>query len=225
MSNIRFEGALWYAPIQKLSCTIVGVGATGSYLAMLLGRAGVKMMNLIDPDYLEAHNLASQLYPMQDLNLSKVAACKKMLTNYTDVYTIKTSEYRIEVVPHLLNSNIITSTLDSMSGRKFCFEGFKASNSAKIFLDSRIGAEYYEVYCVTKDNPSSIEKYEATLFSDEQGNTGACNYQQSSHSANMAACEMVKFVTNYLINQAMEETEHPWKISHDFRTNNYQIFE
>lgn len=224
----RFEGAVWYSKIQQISTTIVGLGATGSWASILLARAGVQKLNLVDPDHYEIHNLGSQLAGFQDIGVSKVQAASEKLATFTSLQRIQTYKQTIENVDALLqdyHAKVVISALDSMSGRKFIFEKMlENTNKKQLLLDSRIGAEYYEIYCIPMDNQQYIDQYRETLFSDEQGNVGACNYQQSSHSACMAACEMVKLVTNWITNEIMEDTDIPYKITHDLRTNSYGVY-
>tara|TARA_R110000868_G_scaffold383163_2_gene649948 strand:+ start:231 stop:908 length:678 start_codon:yes stop_codon:yes gene_type:complete len=223
MSNIRFEGAIWYKDIQTLTCSIIGVGATGSYAAFLLSRAGIKNLTLVDPDYIEVHNIGSQLFGYQTIGQSKVGAVKNMLLEYTTPKRINVYSSKVEENSIFLKSDIVLSTLDSMSGRKYMFDIFLQQDVCKIFIDSRISAEYYEIYCITKENTEAIEKYKKTLFSDAEGNMGACNYQQSSHSACMAACEITKLVTNFVTNNIIEEKEIPYKTVYDLRTSKHTI--
>jgi hypothetical protein len=224
----RIEGAVWYNEIAKHSATIIGLGATGSYLSFLLARAGLKTFKLVDFDAYETHNLASQLADFKSLGLNKAEANATILKNFTSATNIYTYNERVQDTPVVLYENygasLIFSTLDSMEGRKFIFDEFSKRTGKGLLLDSRIGAEYYEVYCIPSNKKDYKEKYSETLFGDEQGNTGACNYQQSSHCATMAAAEMVKLVTNYLTNELMEDDDIPFKITHDLRTNNYAVY-
>jgi hypothetical protein len=223
----RIEGAVWHKAIQKQTTTIVGLGATGSFVSLLLARAGINHLRLVDFDYYEIHNLGSQLADYQDIGENKARATANKLALFSSATTVSVYNDRIENKSGLLTpnySNIVISALDSMSGRKYIFETMKSNNyRGQLLLDSRIGAEYLEVYCIPMNNQDYVDRYAETLFSDEQGNTGACNYQQSSHSACMAACEMVKLVTNWVTNKLMEDDDIPFKITHDLRTNNYGV--
>jgi len=61
---------------------IVGVGALGSQVAELLGRAGIRKLTLVDPDVVDASNLQRQmLYGERDveLGLPKVVAARARL--------------------------------------------------------------------------------------------------------------------------------------------------
>lgn len=223
----RIEGAVWYNEIKKYNATVVGVGASGSFGAFLLARAGINKIRLVDSDIYELHNIGSQLVSFSDIGHSKVETSAMFLEEYTSARYINFYKRVIQDAKFLLQNShsIILATLDSMEGRKFVFDSFRENTSGKnLFLDSRIGAEYYEVYCVPDTRSDYKERYRETLFSDSEGNVGACNYQQSSHCAAMAAAELVKLTTNYITNNIMDDDDIPFKITHDLRTNKYEVY-
>jgi len=216
----RFEGASWYPIMKTQNAAIVGLGATGTFFAFFLARAGVNNVKLVDFDSFESHNFGSQLISQSAIGTNKAVATRDMLFKFTNVPNIFTSQVRVEET--FYSSEIVVCTLDSMSGRKYMFEQFLTDVNQKLFIDTRISAEYWEVYAITKNNQENIAKYKETLFSDEQGNVGACNYQQSSHSAAGAAIQGVELITNYLNNILMDDDYLPFKCSKDLRTQNYQ---
>jgi len=73
----RIRGAMGDATWERLvglSYGAVGVGRTGSQLALELARLGVTRLTLIDPDRLELHNLGEMALPAQGLGRHKVEA-------------------------------------------------------------------------------------------------------------------------------------------------------
>ena len=50
---------------------IVGVGATGSFVAMMFARMGVPVINIYDFDDVEIHNIPNQYYDNGDLGKLK----------------------------------------------------------------------------------------------------------------------------------------------------------
>lgn len=226
MEENRFSGAIWAQPINNYRCVIVGLGATGSYLSFFLARAGVKYFYLVDFDIYNPINIGSQLAEWADVGVNKTEAVEQKLYSYSSPNSVITYETRIQEEDWLLTSYpIICCTLDSMEGRKFMFEQFlNNQNRHAIFFDTRIGAEYWEVYIIPKGNQEKIDRYKETLFGEEQGNTGACNYQQSSHSAAGAAIKVTELLTNWITNIITEDDYLPFKITMDIRTQNYGIY-
>ena len=58
---------------------IVGVGATGSWIAFVLAKMGVQKIHAWDFDFVEAHNLPNQICGRQDVGFSKVEALARRL--------------------------------------------------------------------------------------------------------------------------------------------------
>jgi len=229
----RFSGALWFnkehnsdKTIDNYPALIVGLGATGSFLSLFLARAGVKDFILVDPDIIEPHNNFSQLFSYSQLEQEKVFAANENMNSFATTSSCDTYVSKIEELDwgHVNHSKIYLATLDSMAGRKYLFEKWlEDSPEDSIFFDSRIGAELWEVYAIEKGNQAKIDKYKETLFSDEEGNGGACNYQQSSHSAAGAAIKIVELLTNWITNNILEETDLPYKVTNDIRTCTYGV--
>lgn len=58
---------------------IIGCGATGSTIAELLARFGLKNINLWDFDIVESKNVANQVYTERDFEMKKVDALKRIM--------------------------------------------------------------------------------------------------------------------------------------------------
>ena len=90
---------------------IVGCGATGSALALLLARAGVGMLRIIDRDYVEASNLQRQsLFEEKDAaeSLPKAIAAMRRISAFNSEITV---EARVEdLVPG--NINVLLEGMD-----------------------------------------------------------------------------------------------------------------
>lgn len=61
---------------------IIGLGRTGSHLSAMLAAAGARHLSLIDPDFIEEHNLGEMTgITESDLGSPKVAALARSLPN------------------------------------------------------------------------------------------------------------------------------------------------
>ncbi len=231
----RFSGAIWSdkeknptKTIDNYGALIVGCGATGGYSALFLARLGVKNFRLVDFDFLESVNIGSQLYKFEQIGETKVEALTTILTEFTEASNISINCNKVEELNWKAESvsgkHIFCATLDKMEGRKYMFEKWlENSPDNSIFFDSRIGAELWEVYAIPKGNTDKIARYKETLFSDGEGNSGACNYQQSSHSACGAALKIVELTTNWVTNQIIEDDYLPFKVTNNIRNCDYGV--
>ena len=58
----------------KTPITIIGAGATGSWLALALAKLGVEDITVWDFDIVEEHNIPNQAFGIQNIGFPKVTA-------------------------------------------------------------------------------------------------------------------------------------------------------
>ena len=217
----RFKDAPWF-PKEETNVIVGGAGGIGSWLTLLLSRAGFYPV-VYDFDVLEGHNLAGQLYTQKDAEIGalKVDALKGLCKHFADTdITVMAEKYTKDSMTH----NYVFSAFDNMQARKDMFaawkeyvkewEDFKGiadaahipniSLSEPIFIDGRLTAEQMQIFCVT---PDKIEEYEKHLFDDTEVQDAPCTMKQTSHSAAMIASHMVGFFTNHMTNNAVKDKD------------------
>ena len=217
----RFKDAPWF-PKEETNVIVGGAGGIGSWLTLLLSRAGFYPV-VYDFDVLEGHNLAGQLYTQKDAEIGalKVDALKGLCKHFADTdITVMAEKYTKDSMTH----NYVFSAFDNMQARKDMFaawkeyvkewEEFKSvadaahipniSLSEPIFIDGRLTAEQMQIFCVT---PDKIEEYEKHLFDDTEVQDAPCTMKQTSHSAAMIASHMVGFFTNHMTNNAVKDKD------------------
>ena len=94
--------------LAQSRAVIVGCGATGSALASLLGRSGVRTLRIIDRDYVETSNLQRQsLFDEEDARESvpKAIAAARQIARFNS---------QIVVEPHV--ADLIPANVDSLLG-------------------------------------------------------------------------------------------------------------
>lgn len=218
----RFKDAPWF-PKEETAIIVGGAGGIGSWLSLLLSRAGFYPI-VYDYDRLEEHNLAGQLYTKLDAenNTLKVDALKGLCKNFADTdITVMNERYTKDSMSH----HYVMSAFDNMQARKDMFEawcdyvrewedfnktlkageeGFNEfSTYTPIFIDGRLTAEQMQIFCVT---PDRIEEYKKHLFDDSEVEDAPCTMKQTSHSAAMIASHMVGFFTNHMTNNAEQDS-------------------
>ena len=217
----RFKDAPWF-PKEETNVIVGGAGGIGSWLTLLLSRAGFYPV-VYDFDRLEGHNLAGQLYTQKDAEIGalKVDALKGLCKHFADTdITVMAEKYTKDSMSH----NYVFSAFDNMQARKDMFaawkeyvkewEDFKGiadaahipniSLSEPIFIDGRLTAEQMQIFCVT---PDLIAEYEKHLFDDTEVEDAPCTMKQTSHSAAMIASHMVGFFTNHMTNNAVKDKD------------------
>ena len=217
----RFKDAPWF-PKEETNVIVGGAGGIGSWLTLMLSRAGFYPI-VYDFDRLEEHNLAGQLYTKLDAeaNVLKVDALKGLCKHFADTdITVMGEKYTKDSMSH----HYVFSAFDNMQARKDMFNSWKEyvkewkefqdiavmseetniNITEPIFIDGRLTAEQMQIFCVT---PDKIEEYEKHLFDDTEVQDAPCTMKQTSHSAAMIASHMVGFFTNHMTNNAVEEKD------------------
>lgn len=79
MDNLLYERQGIFDLAIPNSATIIGVGGTGSWTALLLALSGVERLFLYDHDRLEVTNLNRLPLPMRDIGMPKTESVKRFL--------------------------------------------------------------------------------------------------------------------------------------------------
>jgi molybdopterin/thiamine biosynthesis adenylyltransferase len=197
----RFKGAPWFAAVQQRDVAIVGAGGVGSWLALLLSRVNIKKIYLYDHDVVDESNIAGQLFSRDQVGGNKVGCVAKNLGIFSGYYNIQGMARKV-LPGDTIGQGDIFSCVDTMLGRRTIFDIFKANATpGQIFIDARLAAERFQVYCVPFDEPEVIKKYEESLLDDSQVPTDVCTYKQTTHFATMVSSFMVKNYINHVHNQ------------------------
>lgn len=212
----RFSSAIWYDEVKSKTITLAGLGGIGSYVAYLLSRLNPAYMYIYDDDTVEPANMSGQMFSIDDLGSSKVAAVTRLLHKYSNYFNL----YGL---PERFNSDsggteIMICGFDNMEARKTFFNVWKSCvmNAAEIdrkhylFIDGRLAAEEFQVLCIRGDDSFNIERYEKEwLFSDDEADATVCSYKQTTFMANMIGSIIVNLFVNFCAND-IEGEEHPF---------------
>ena len=200
--NLRFQGLDWYSQDNAPVVVVGGAGGIGSWLSFFLARANFNV-TLTDFDTVEEHNIGGQLFKLNQIGKYKAEAVGRNVsefsTNTINAQTVKITE---ETATH----EFMFSAFDNMDARRAMFKVWKRSwNSMNrpIFIDGRLNAEQFQIFCVTPENADVYERIH--LFNDSEVEDAPCSAQQTTHTAAMIAGHMVGFFTNHITNINLRE--------------------
>jgi hypothetical protein len=119
--QVRIYGEEIQRLIQRMTVSIVGLGGTGSSVAVQLTRIGVGKLILIDKDSIEETNL-TRVYGsrLTDVGKTKVEVIKKHLRSFsrsTKVEALQKDVTKDDVLDKLLQSDVIFGCTDNLSSR------------------------------------------------------------------------------------------------------------
>ena len=200
----RFSSADWFQKAQEFQITLAGLGGVGSWPALLLARLKPQCITLFDPDRVELVNLAGQLYGVDDVGKYKTSAVIDYMRNNANYYAY------IERVSQFTDScygdNVMICGFDNMEARRTFFNKWKSRRrhsvlSEMLFIDGRLTATEFQVFCMTGEDNILIQRYETEfLFADSEASQELCSFKQTAYLANMIAGVIVNLYINFCAN-------------------------
>lgn len=200
----RFKGADWFSWLKGKEIIIGGAGGIGSWFSLFISRLGCNIY-IYDMDTFESHNMSGQLVRQQDINKSKTDVAEELAKEFS-THTVIEGMGKYEIDSEY--SPIMISCFDNMKARKDMFNNWKQQlidnpeiKQECIFIDGRLLAETYQIFCIQGDDSKNIIKYETEfLFDDAEVDSVDCTFKQTSHCAAGIASHMTGFLTNFASN-------------------------
>lgn len=221
----RFSSAIWADKIKTKSILLAGIGGIGSYVAYLLSRVNVASLCMMDDDIVEVANLSGQMFNMSSIGQSKVSAMGNILGDFSNFYQDNAVSSRF--TESSSSMDIMICGFDNMIARTVFYNAWKRrvngysspeSKANCLFIDGRLAAEEYQVFCIKGDDAYNMERYERDfIFTDEEAEATVCSYKQTSFMANQIASTMVNLFVNYVANQCepLFDRDLPFYTSYD----------
>lgn len=236
VATSRFSSAEWYEKAQEQSIVLAGVGGIGSYVGFLLARLGILQVIMYDPDIVGEENLSGQLYGRADIGSYKTHALSAFLREYAEVSNTSLMALNEYYEPNSVTEDIMICGFDNMKARKIFFKAWIGRLMSKpeeergkmLFIDGRLAAEEFQIFCVKGNDTKAIEVYEKEwLFDDIESEETICSYKQTTFCANMIASYMVNCFVNFIANQCslIIDRDVPFKIYYDAKNMIFKIIE
>ena len=129
--------------LQGSRVAICGLGGLGSNVAILLARAGVGELFLIDFDVVEPTNLNRQQYEIGDLYKPKTAALREKIARINPFVRVRTLNERLtaqNVAEILKNERIICECFDDAAAKAMIFGAFGGTDRFLICASGMAGS-------------------------------------------------------------------------------------
>ena len=150
---------------QILPVAVIGCGAAGSALGIMLAKLGVPVMELYDGDTVEEHNLPNQYYPNVSIGRNKAEVLKSVIEQYTplELLPMVVAHNKFFEVGDRVNAHIVFMAVDGFDNRRIVFDELIKNRDIKWVIDTRMGAEYFEVITIKMDDVQEKVRYRRTL--------------------------------------------------------------
>ena len=183
---------------QRLKITIIGVGSSGSFIALTLAKMGFKDIEIIDFDRVELHNIPNQFYRMKDIGKYKVEALKDIIKEFTDIDVQETIS-KIEDYSYIPNlppnldigmNRIYIICVDNVETRRFIYSQLK--DSPLTIIDGGLGGEEFHTLVLQMNNTEHQKIYEDYLKTE--GKQAPCGMQNVIYTILNEASEICNIV-------------------------------
>ena len=184
-------------PAERLAqckATVIGVGAIGRQVALQLAAMGISWLELVDFDYVEESNLASQGYLEHDLGRPKVQATADLAQQLNREFKVHEVNDRFRRSVDI--GNVVFCGVDKIDVRRLIWESVK--DRISFFVDGRMSAEVFRI--LTACDLTSRQHYPTTLFTPDEAYAGPCTAKTTIYCANLAAGFMITQFAKWLRN-------------------------
>ena len=162
--------------LKKAKVCILGLGGLGSNVAILLARAGIGYLKLVDFDIVEASNLNRQQYRISHIGMKKTEAIKtiiKEINPFVEVETLDIKVDRENILSIVGDVEIVIEAFDVAETKAMAIEellingnkklvsasGMAGLGSANEIITRKIKDNFYLI----GDNYSDYEEYSGIM--------------------------------------------------------------
>lgn len=170
--------------LSKLSMSLIGAGAIGSFTGLILSKMGISWIEVFDEDGVSEENLPNQMYPPKAVGEFKVDAFTNLITEFSG-YRVTPNNYFYD--PRCYLKELVVVATDSMASRRLVWDAYKAQKQCKYYIEARMGALFGQVYTIQNKTPRNIKFYEQTLYSDSEVPPVKCTAKSINFNVAMIA--------------------------------------
>ena len=200
MRHLNQAGLLPQETMDNWAIGIIGTGAIGSFTVMALAKMGFKNIVTWDNDKIEDHNIANQMFPVEDVGIHKALATRKMVKQFSgeDIITLSTVATGAKVIKFMRSafaekSVLIILCVDSLDTRKALAEALVEEYGIFV-IDARMGAKTYRVLGFDTKSVSSYQNYMKSLVPDSEAVQEPCGQKSIIYTVLGVAAEVCSFV-------------------------------
>jgi molybdopterin/thiamine biosynthesis adenylyltransferase len=209
VNHMRHSGL--FAPCEY-PIVLIGAGGIGSSTAIMLSKMSDGEIQVYDDDNVEGINIATQFYRMEDIGQNKANAISAIANQFSDTTLFNPIPKRYPF-SRQKTAWMVISGVDSIESRKAIWQALQLAMDWKWYLDARMGAEKFELYCIAREDTqwysSLLSRQHDELIPDEP-----CTAKATFYTAAFAAGHIGKTIRKIL---ACEKP--PVWLSHDIYTD------
>ena len=173
--------------------TIIGCGASGSWVGVIGAKMGVQNITLWDGDEVDYHNIPNQLFMGNMLERNKADALREEIVRFTpeEMKPIVISQEDFFEEGDRVYTPFVFLCVDGLSNTRMVFDVLEQNQSIKWIINTRMGGEYYEIHTVDMSNEEEKREFREGLSAEarEEG----CSDRSVIYTAVMMVGRAVNF--------------------------------
>jgi molybdopterin/thiamine biosynthesis adenylyltransferase len=180
---------------------LIGVGATGSWIASILAKMGFSDIHLYDFDAVEEHNLANQNYTMEDLGKLKIEATRDKMVLANPEISVSTYEERVDA--NFEFDGVVFLLVDTMAARHEIYDNcIRNRINVDLLIETRMSSDQGNVYTIDPKNYTLATNYRNTMnYGDDVAEVSVCGTSISVlptalSVASQAIWQLIKWINN-----------------------------
>ena len=193
--------------LRTMPIVVVGAGSVGSFTVLSLAKMGAENITVYDDDKVEPHNLPNQFFRMKDVGSKKVTALKKIVKDFTGI-EIKSIPGRFQMRHDL--QGIVIATVDTMASREIIWKRAKMNPMVKLYVDSRMGAQVYDIQSLRPTDMDAVKAYDGTWYDDKDAIQERCSEKAIIYTVMAMANILCNVVKRYV-----QAQDIPYRITGD----------
>jgi sulfur carrier protein ThiS adenylyltransferase len=178
--------------LQRVSATVIGVGAIGRQVALQLAAIGTPRIQLIDFDRVDLSNVTTQGYFASEIGQPKVQAAAAIMRQIDPAIVVETIEDRFRPQKDL--GEAVFCCVDSIAAREAIWRS--VGRRCGFWTDGRMLGEVIRVLSV--GDPAGRTYYPQTLFAQSEAQAGRCTSRSTIYAAGIAAGLMLHQFARWL---------------------------
>ena len=180
--------------------TVIGAGGIGSWTVLALAKMGCYNITVVDPDTIEEHNTASQLYSTNHIGMPKVIALAHQVSALTgkDLLHVHQKTFQDYYLESEDMPKVLISAVDSLNARREIWEMIKpVIDTMDMYIDARMTAEMLRLLIVTPHDENSIEAYDRKINGKTKAHKESCTARAIAYNTLMCAGFIAHAVKKY----------------------------
>lgn len=145
---------------------VIGAGATGSWLVLMLAKLGIKNITVWDFDEIEEHNIPNQMFSPTQVGQPKVEAIKLIANKFANI-DINIKNQKVTGTQRL--AGVVFMLTDTMRSRKQIYEkAIKLNPAVQLLIETRMDFNGGRIYTINPSNLTHIKEYEKEFYTDDE---------------------------------------------------------